>query len=337
MNCCKRNNFIKLDEPKLIIYSLNLRLNNSSNNQDKLEEIKHIITDLTYDIICFQGIDNDTSLKAIVKMIETHNYSNKKLMTYPQFTASSPNSSKKLLDIIKITWNNIIESESNIDCIIITKHNIINGAKMQITNNKYCFIANIDYFGTIISVYNCNLDNDLTGISMTNNRHSQITCIMKNLALPNIEHINQYLTIRYEYRGIHILCCQSNISELYNDVSNPEYHDMIRILNALDIHRYIQIIKKIKANNSNDATSINESRTNYTLLILLDVELLKDVQKIGKYLSTNFNMYLINSIICQNANVFEDYPTIITLLLLDINKKKPVQILSTQDICEIKI
>ena len=306
----------------ILFYSLNLRLIDSTTYNDKLNEIINIISNPNNDIICFQGINNDNSLKKITKIIEQYNISNNKLSTYPQINTAnySPSQSNKLLNVMKLTWNNIYDIESCIDCLIITKHNIINGTKIEISDNdnnnnkKYCLLININFKGTIISVYNCDLEDDLIGISLSESRKHQISKLVGPMALSNIDHINKHL-IKYKYLGIHVLCCQTNISELHNNRVNPEYIHLMQKLNALDTYRYVQLIKKIKEDITNDSTTINKHRTNYILLIQLNTASFQDVLLIGKYLNDNHKILITNSIINKNTDIFEDYPSITTFVL----------------------
>ncbi len=70
MLCCNKNK--KINESTITIFSLNLRLTNSSNHDDKINEIENILNQ-DYDIICFQRIDNDKSLNDIAKIINKYN------------------------------------------------------------------------------------------------------------------------------------------------------------------------------------------------------------------------------------------------------------------------
>lgn len=321
---------METDYHKLIICTFDVKLIQSANYKKKIDELINFICASNNDVICLQGINDVKLLKNIINRVNGLNNDTNidaKFYVFPNIDKPSDKTLNNYADIFKITWTKSTEQDlSNVDCLIISKYPIISTSKIEmkwdnILEFKYVYIANIDFNGVLISIYNAAFMNDFIGISNVQIRKSQIK-LLKDIIETNIEHLTESAKTKYKsycFRHIHIIACLSNITELLNDDINNEYLYFLRMVKCIDAYRYIRSIKCIDANNKKDATTSCGLRTNY-ILVYCDKKISNDmteniIHTIGNALFKNNKLIIVNSIINKSLLYYDDFPIITTFLL----------------------
>lgn len=298
----------------LKICSFNARLIQTPQNEYRLAELIEYITTDTYDVMCIQGIYDNKILRYIVKQIFNFNVRSEKikLSIFPTLDFFYMNS-KSERDILKITWSDSNNFEmKGISSLTITKHTILNGTKINFSidssPNSGLYICNIIYNNIIISIYNISLENDNIGILNSSVRQEQIKNIKDKINL-NVDHINNdEIYQKYDKRNIHILCCLSNIMEIYNNDINQEYLYFIRTLKCIDTYRYIQTIKDIRPDISKDITNKGGYRSNYILLYVNDISNTININDISEKIYKKRKIVIFDTSVDKTMILYEDYP-----------------------------
>lgn len=345
----QHNNKTNKEFKNLIVCSFNIRLVQSANYLEKIDNLINFITSSDYNVVCLQGIHDINLLKIFAQKIFEHNVTScNKLTTYPVLESIYPAARLSQqykqrthdddnivddftsADILKITWSNSYEEDiSDIKSIIITKENIVSASKikMQSVDSDYdecwMYVVNLEWNNKIVSVYNVTLEHDYVGISNIELRKCQLEELL-GMINANIQHVTEneeYFSFgnTQNVSQINIVCCQSNIKELLNSDINNEYLYFTRSLKSLDTYRYVQTLKGKNISLPNDATDLSGSRNNYILLSMLNVDNFEILENIGKYLYNNYKLLIINSQI-KEINLFEDYAVITHFIGENIHK-----------------
>jgi hypothetical protein len=311
---------------------------------EKIKKLINFITTSDCNIVCLQGINDTKLLKLIVKYIFISNLestSDKKLTTYPMLDTFCLTSD---IDIIKVTWSNSDDDNSlnGVNSLIISKENIISGSILKITSfelkklHGWIYVANIEWNGIIVSVYNATFQSNFVGVSNNEIRKIQIK-ELNTIVLENTKNINQNDEYaNFGNKNINIICCQSNIQELLNNDINGEYLYFTRTLKSLDTYRYVQSLKGKQLNIPYDATDISGSRNNYILLSNLDTIGFEKIENIGDMLYEKYNILVINSKI-QKFKLFEDNMIITSFLSKQFEEKEIQKKLTAFDEIAVEI
>lgn len=325
----KINEYV-IDENRFIkfkVCTFNIRLVQTHNYKNKIIELVDYIYKSNNDIICIQGINDQKILRLIYKTIFMTNRksSSIKYTIFPDINSYyiSQNENISTTNVMEITWSNSESFDiSTIDCIILTKYHILNSSKINfgntyIRNDKCMYIVNLNIHNIIISIYNVTFSNDYIGISNSNNRKNEINELRK-IVESNKDFIDSK-KLYYKHCGhIDIICCLSNIVELYNNDVNSEYLHFIRILKCIDTYRYIKTIKNKNIDYIYDATNAGNIRNNYILVCSEINHIIDDIDEISKILFDT-GLIIYNSVVDYDMKMYEDYP-VVTTFLLDKNK-----------------
>lgn len=349
--CCKNNKIHDIDmanaQQKIIdkkkiytdlkIASFNVKLDQSIHKNEKINTIIELLTTNNIDILCLQNVIDCKTLRYLYKKI--YNY-DKTLHFYPSVntvknTSSRSESESESDDNSAGSFNNdntlqISFSRSTEDNTIelrnvfISKHPIINGAHTNIGSyfgvNNYIGIANINYNGIILSVYNVVLQTDFTGISNRNIRDTQIN-IVSRIIEKNKNIVKTDSTFNeYDRRNINIICANLNIPEFKNNMSNDEFIKCIKKINGLDVYRFIEA--NLNKKKSNKIDNIN-FREDYVILVLnmfenieqSNINFDKQLLKINKDVFEKHRMLVKGIHIKKFIDYFDTNPILITFLI----------------------
>lgn len=325
---------IKNDYINFKVCSFNVRLTQTTNYQEKIKHLINFVVTSDIDVLCLQGIKDSKILRLISLHIKKYNKRNdNKIIMHPivddAFVDLNNQDSDDVFDVLKVTWGNSDNTDlSAIDTVILSRYPIITKFQAEVSHiikykNRNFYIININFHGIIISIYNAMLQNDYIGISNSSVRRNQVSCLLKAIN-KNISQINSdEIYSKYDYRNIHIVCCNSDIMELCNNEINNEYLAFTRILNALDTYRYIRTLKNKQANQAKDSTNVGGTRTNYILLAGLNTKGFETISNIGKSLISNNKLLIINASIFRDITSYEDRPVITHFILKKI--QNPIQ------------
>lgn len=300
----------KIDLIELKICSFNVRLFQSVNHVEKIENLIDFVIKSDYNVICLQGINDIKLLRLIVKNIFKYNLTTQtnKLTTYPVIESFYMNYVQD--DVLKVTWSNSNDDDIEIvDSLIITKENIISGSHLEMTSfelngkgNRF-YVINIEWNNIVVSVYNTTFQSDFVGISNEEIRKVQIKELWKVIS-ENTKNI---------HNSVNIVCCQCNIKELFNNRVSGEYLNFTRTLKSLDTYRYVQTLKGININSSLDATDLSGSRNNYILLSNLNTSNFDNLKNIGDELYVQCKLLVTNSTI-KKFKLYEDRAIVTTFV-----------------------
>lgn len=251
------------------------------------------------DILCLQGVRNKDIADNIVKQFS--HILKDDFYYAPNITLTADQSAETSLEL---TWSNsnMDIKDTNIDCVIVSRHPIMNYARVDFPQHhpdRLCqsiLVGNINYQGSIISLYNLTFHRDYIGDDNVNIRKDQIDILIQTIK-DNAEDLagNELFTDVTD-KHIHIVCGQLNIPEMINGTINKEYTYLFRQTKQLDTYRYVTDTKKIKP--KSDQTNIYGTRTSY-ISIGVDVDN-KDAYTIKEL--TN-RLYLISRIFIVDSKV----------------------------------
>lgn len=259
------------------------------------------------DILCLRGIADTKICKMILRKL--YKYGDIRMYTYPS------------MDTFGITIKNSLEmtlSKSNdddidvIDELILSKYPIISSTKIKLHKN-YIYICNIEFYDTIVGIYNCELPDDNISES---NKYLRTLCIseLKNAILHNSEEILRNTRIS-SYNHIHIVCSSLNIDEMINKQINTEYLECLRTIEGLDLYRYVRTIKHMPIDNFKDSTNIKGNRSDYILFILNNFNAIDDLNNIKKILYNDKKCVVSNCILIKHLPYLDNYPVLASLMI----------------------
>jgi hypothetical protein len=315
---------------KLRVYSHDLKLNKSINYNDKLNELYYFINNENYDIICIHGINNKKFFAELQKKLHNYNAQNKKKLSYyPELTLNEINDNY----ISPMEINNKILNESSVsqeknnrddyDSIIISKHTIISMSNIKIpkyictTQNIY-YLINIVFYNIIISIFNVSLQPDYVGIA--NHKIRKIQLKMLHDYIITNQNIVKNDFPEYYSKNITIISIQSNINNFDNNDINDEYTLMIDALESIDTFEYVQTIKY--GDNSDRKNNLENIRSSYILLCLINNNVYKQYQVNDKYNNKSQNFGIINSILDKRFQIYEKIP-LMSDFIIETNPIEP--------------
>lgn len=358
---------------ELKIGTFDASLDQSIYKNDKINMISEMITsDVSgIDIFCLQNIVDIKTTKLMIEAIL--NSATKKLYFFPSIFPLCRTGSKLAIaigaddksnesddsnetnktcgtvvsteDVLRFTFSQSSdEYTTEYQNIIVSKYPIVNGATISIGTffniNNYANIANINYHGNIISIYNTTLQIDFTGISNKKIRESQL----KNLndaINENRQFVKTDKTFHeYYVNDINILCCDLNIMEYKNNGVNDEFIKCVKTVKGLDLYKFVQrIVQKEDKNDFNNKTS----RQSYIMLILSDYEhfeatyitrndFRQQLLQMSKYIYDTYKIVIKGSYTKKNVDYYFNYPTVSSLLVDVPNDPKKVDTSGTIEI-----
>jgi len=329
---------------KLRISTLFADLDESINKKKKIIGIVEYFMDKYFeyniDVLCIQGIYGINIIKDLInafkKKINEYNNNvignkNIYLEFYPDIEVQQNNSfymstcedykDNKYCNKLIVSRHSFLQT-SNIE--ICCKDNIlyrspktkINDSDDNISIRKYMQLVNINVDGTIVSVYNVELEPDSTGISNIKERKIQLNNIINNVKnnKNNLLDANMrkftYGDVTYiaSNRDIHIVTGMFHINEIKNNVLNQEYINMNKIINGLDINRWIKCLRN---DNNNIVSNIKLTKDVYTFLISDDICDIHDISLKSQKIFEKHNAVIVSSNIMKNSinmNKFTYYP-----------------------------
>jgi len=329
---------------KLRISTLFADLDESINKKKKIIGIVEYFMDKYFeyniDVLCIQGIYGINIIKDLInafkKKINEYNNNvignkNIYLEFYPDIEVQQNNSfymstcedykDNKYCNKLIVSRHSFLQT-SNIE--ICCKDNIlyrspktkINDSDDNISIRKYMQLVNINVDGTIVSVYNVELEPDSTGISNIKERKIQLNNIINNVKINknNLLDANMrkftYGDVTYiaSNRDIHIVTGMFHINEIKNNVLNQEYINMNKILNGLDINRWIKCLRN---DNNNIVSNIKLTKDVYTFLISDDICDIHEISLKSQKIFEKHNAVIVSSNIMKNSinmNKFTYYP-----------------------------
>lgn len=321
--------------------------------EKKTEQIINIIiTNVEIDVFCFQGI-NDTKLMKYIILKVMANIPN--INIYPDTLDRKTNNiettngsafDENVINLSSgdVNTNRIINSVDDIPLtlsksiddggldkysLIFSRHQFITTTSIKLEKNndgipKHLCICNINFYGTIVSIYNFKLDRD---------RHSKVT--YRKLRENQLENIMNVINLNKErilidetYKGylnkdIHIMCGNLEIDEIKEGNINEEYTQCFDMIKGIDIYGFVRSAKRKNPDRNKDSTSIRMGRFQYVIL-LSDIRNLLEMSNFNIINSMAKNIFEKHEIIIQNAQIkrenfetFSNYPIIISLLVKD--------------------
>jgi len=248
------NRIMELFKP-LRISTINANIDHSINKYKKIDNlINYFFTkrcNYQLDVLCLQNIQNISIINQFKYFSKTY-YPNEKIYFYPdtssaKYTSSIPNNDICLL-------------------LIISRHVIITSAEVSLNNTNLMNMqmANINFRGDIISVYNVCLANDIIGTSNKNLRKQQIDKLLSTM-IENSKNVcnNKHVYKNLYNKNIQILCGTFYIKLMrkymkHNSPSDKylshydinEYDFIVKGLNLIDTHKLMHLC--LNDNNNNN-------------------------------------------------------------------------------------
>jgi hypothetical protein len=342
---------------ELKIGTFDASLDQSIYKNDKIKMISEMITSEVFeiDIFCLQNIVDVKTTKLMIEAILKNATS--KLYFFPSIfplcragsklaiaigednesnKSNDSNETNKTCgtvvsteDVFRFTFSRSSdEYTTEYQNIIVSKYPIVNGATLSIGTvfniNSYANIANINYHGSIISVYNATLQIDFTGISNKKIRESQLKHL-NNAINENRNFVKTDKTFHeYYVNDINILCCDLNIMEYKNNGVNDEFIKCVKTVKGLDLYKFVQriVVQKEDKNDFNNKTA----RQSYIMLILSDYEhfeatylthndFRQQLLQITKYIYDTYKIVIKGSYTKKNVDYYFNYPTVSSLLI----------------------
>jgi hypothetical protein len=294
----KSYNDIKVPEGyKLFkLCSFNINLRNTVNNEKKIKSILNYLDesykDLNFDIVCFQGIHDDSSLLNLIRAIKSFIETNDNKLYYaPDITipdyddSNSLNhkngtallSSKKIFSEFNISskFNISRKSSKKITAthnIIISKYPIVTTLFAELDDStefddivgiQTVIGVNILINNKIISIYNTELCKDIKIANIINDtvRYLELEGLFQIININ--KDIKKKDLSQYEINDLNFIVGTFNINEMLNGNINEEYKFFIQNFHCFDIFRY---------KNLHDLGYTNslKERVDYILLVLSD-------------------------------------------------------------------
>jgi len=352
---------------KLRVSTLYADLDESINKKKKIIGIVEYFMDKYFDynidIICIQGINGINIIIELIdafkKKINEYNdkiigHKNIYLNFYPDIEIQTNNSyymstceynkDSKYCNKLIVSKHPFLQT-SNIEICCkdnMNKHSLSSSSyfdkspKTKLSNNdsdeninirKYMQLVNVNVDGTIVSVYNVELEPDSTGISNIKERRLQLHNIINHVMI-NKENLMDDNMRKFVYddmtyiatnRDIHIITGMFHINEIKNGTLNQEYIKMNKILNSLDINRWIKCLRN---NDENTVSNIKLTKDVYTFLISKDIIDIHDISNKSQKLFEKHKTVIISSNIIKNSinmNKFTYYPEDTVLMIYKPN------------------
>lgn len=247
--------------------------------------------------------------------------------------SNNTNNTMGTQDVFRFTFTKSTdEYTSEFQNITISKYPIVNGATLPIGNMfniiNYASVININYKGTIVSVYNAALQIDFTGISNKKIREMQIMKLY-DIIDENRKFIKTDETFNeYYISDINFLCCDLNIMEYKNNVVNEEFVKCLKTLKGLDLFKFV---KKFTGNNTKANNEQKTTKHSYVMLILPEYDFFevekenfnKQILTMTDYLYDKYKLVVKRANTKKNLDYGANYPTSITLLI-DMPKESKV-------------
>jgi hypothetical protein len=307
----ENNNY---EEIKICSFYVNLSL--SISLEEKIDAILELLLEDKYkiDVLCIHKIMNTDICKLIIKKIkELIEITKNNFYIYPSTNSLGIHLSNSL----ELTLSKSTEEIEETDILIISRSKILDSAKVVYDNNKIIYISNINIYNNIVSIYSFDLTSDKLGKSNKEIREREINSI-NNIINQNKRHIID--NSNEKNNNIHILCCSLNINELINKENNPEYINCMKMLNTLDIYRYIRTLKNIESTKL-DSTNNKGKRSEYILFLIDNFNVIDNIEKIKTQIYDTYNCLLTNCVIVKDMKRnLDNYPVIATLNLLKLDK-----------------
>jgi hypothetical protein len=237
--------------------------------------------------------------------------------------------------------------------LVITRHQILNAYdenfentnnlsnnNLQLNNNdsdniavnsNYIQVVNLNIDNNLVSIYNLELQEDNIGINNSTQRKKQLkeleytikgnhTRTKSEEGLRMFRYGDKFYVVNH--KGIHIITGMFHINELKNNKINPEYIRTMKILNALDFHKWINNLKK---NNDGHSTNIRNSKDSYILLSSRDIFRETRQNKKSTELFKKHNLVITNACIMKNQvdmNQFINYPLDVLIMMFKSEPKE---------------
>ena len=361
-NCFNISNNTNLNYKEfcpLRVATLYADIDESINKRKKIETmIEYFISPYhgyNIDVLCIQGIRNYKILKEIIYAFKAYidKYNEKQFIYNNAITLDFyPNIEYETkTDINDIFWSTSESENIEIyyDKLIISRYPILQSADIPIGTNKninniifinsdsdefcniykYVQFVNLNINGTLVSIYNIELEEDTLGISNNKERHIQLhelkQIIEKNKLKTADPDVRQYNhgddTFIATNRDIHIITGMFHINEIKNNSFSSEYNKLISTLNAIDVHRWVASIKK---DTTHKESNIRFTKDTFTFIIskkiLENIESNKKSQILFEdhktiIICSNVNKYIVD------MNYFTNFPEDTIFMLYKPNVK----------------
>jgi hypothetical protein len=299
----------------LILGSLYVGLDETAGKDLQIIDFLTFFRGEKMDVICLQGFHKFSVIKDFIRKLEKivdKDFPHMHLYYAPQVPITTPDQNS-----FDVTWSSSGDCEdSAIDCLIISMHPILHFGKIKfeehldlVNSSKYIIMANINYKGTLVSVYSASLQEDLAGIKNTTLRRRQLDQLNRVIQNNKMDMQTHSAVDEVQNQGIHIVCGNFNINEIDNDVISKEYIHAFRNFKFIDAYRYVLKCKNIKTEHIDDATNISGFRTSYIVVSVENIDPGSEditVDYITKYLLNNYGILIVNSKIKQLQG-FENY------------------------------
>ena len=301
----------------LIVGTLYVGLDETAGKDIQIVDFLTFFMNEKIDIVCLQGFHKFSVIRDFIKKLEGIASTNSNFAHVKLYYAPRVSNIRVDHNSFDVTWSSSGDYEdSTIDCVIISTHPILHHGKVKFedhldlaNSSKYIVLANINYRGTLVSVYSASLQEDLVGIKNTNLRRKQVEQLDRVIHNNRTEMLSHCLVDGVQNQGIHLICGNLNINEIENDMISREYINVFRNLKLVDIYRYVLKCKNITADCISDATNISGFRTSYIAASIENVDPVKDdvtVEFITNHLLDNFGILVVNSKIKQLQG-FDNY------------------------------
>lgn len=319
----------------LKIITFNVGISNVVSLNDKVEKfIEYILSDyrnISFDIICVQGINDHQSLKLLLRSIRDH-YKITKLYYAPNdiclhhLSDGDLSQANSLELTTSRTFNDIHMTNTKIgntkfQNIIISKYPILTtiyGELDDLTNIddvlgiQTVIGGNVLIGNNIVSIYNTSFCKDIRSANIINDdaREKEISALFGVIA-ENRKTLKKYNENK-NYNIVHtaFIVGTLNIKDKIDKLMNEEYINLLQNYHCLDIYRYMY--------HDNGYTTTLKERIDY-ILINLPNELydtkffdsIKTDRELYKTIFKKYNIHFLDIYVCDNDefdNSFSHYP-----------------------------